>query len=864
MSTSPTMSRRSFVAAGAALGAMAAAAGIGAPRLRATADADEAEAADDDAADVDDAATDSETDESAESTTVVRHAFCQMCGPARTHCSTLCYVEDGVWTHVEGNPEAGNNWGRGSRTLCAKGNSAMAVMYSPTRIEYPMRRVGEKGSGEFERITWDEAYDEIAEKLLEQKELYGAKSFGILSPQYYAVLGGLGRRFLNVHGSPNYLHSAICNSQRMFSNLVTLGGSSHSNCNKASPSQLGKASLVVNWGYNTENSAVNQGNPYSRLDAIEAGQQTIDIRPMRDALASHADIWVPIRPGTDCALAMAILNYIIQNDLYDHDFVENWCLGFDELAESLVDCTTDWAAEICGLEVSQIEQIAEMMGTIKPMGIYCGNGIGDQQRDGHWAQACIDLIEAITGNIGIAGGACASKTSAPSLISTSDIDVLSDRLPATEEDEENGWMAGVSNLVAPETPRWFQTMVTQESGPTSAYYKGLRSIVTEDPYPLRCVLAQSSNPLSATRQPQAIIEALEKLDLYIVMDTEWNSSCDYADYVLPAAVTYETDKQFATKNSSEGTWIGINQKIQEPLGECKSDWDFYCELADRMGYGDDFWNGDFDECLREQLDGSGFTLEELREEGQFFVEREEEFVSEDPEYQNYEELFADLPEGKVQCYNAWIGNMPDVEGGTLSPLPVYAGPPESLTNTPELAEEYPYIFSDVHAYRLCNHSYYVNVPYLRELQPEPWFKINPATAESLGIEDGDWCRVESPHGWVKLVARCFDGIAPDVVMGRRGWWEECQELGLPGYGCGNGGSEVNALYSGDEEDFDPFHSAMPKQTLVKIEKLDESEIPTGATSDSEGEDADDATSADEPVDESAAESAEAEEEEVAE
>lgn len=804
METKPTISRRNFLAAGAALGAMAAVGGVSMLEER-PALADEA------AGDVE-----------------IKHAFCQMCGPARTHCSTLCYIKDGRWTNVEGNPEAGNNWGRGSRSLCGKGNAAMAVMYSPTRLEYPMKRVGEKGEGKFERITWDQAYDEIAAKLLEQKEKYGAKSYGVLSPQFYAVLDILGRRFLNVHGSPNYLHSAICNSQRMFSNLVTIGGPRHAACNKTMPGQMGKSKLLVTWGYNSENSSINQGNPNARLNAIEGGAQTIDIRPMRDAMGTHADIWVPVRPGTDCALAMSILNYIIQNDLYDHDFVENWCDGFDELAAHLADggYDTAWASEITGVPAEQIEQVAELMGTVKPMAIFCGNGIGDQQNDGHWAQACIDLIEAITGNIGIAGGSGAAMTSAPALISAKGVDKLSDRLPGSPEDEANGWMAGVADLVGPETPRWFQTMITQESGPTTAYNKGIRSILTEDPYPLRCIMAQSSNPLTATRQPKTVIEALKKLELYVVVDTEWNSSCDYADYVLPACVNYESDKQFDIKNSAAGTWIGINQKIQEPLAESKSDWDFYCELADRMGYGDDFWHGDFDECLRERLADCDFTLEELREKGQIFVERTEEFTPEEPVYQNYEELFANLPNGKVQCYNSWIGNMPNVtDTGTISPLPVYNGPAESHYSTPELVEEYPLVFSDVHAYRLCNHSYYVNVPYLRELQPEPWFKINPETAKKYGIEDGDWCRVESPHGWVKLVARYLPTIAPDVLMSRRGWWEDCPELGLPGYGCEDGGSEVNVLYDDTIANYDPFNSAMGKQTLVKISKLDESEIP---------------------------------------
>jgi thiosulfate reductase / polysulfide reductase chain A len=124
----------------------------------------------------------------------------------------------------------------------------------------------------------------------------------------------------------------------------------------------------------------------------------------------------------------------------------------------------------------------------------------------------------------------------------------------------------------------------------------------------------------------------------------------------------------------------------------------------------------------------------------------------------------------------------------------------------------------VHAHRLSQHSSYYNLPYLRELQPRPWVKINPATAKEYGINDGDWMKIESPHGWVKMVAEYFEGIAPDVLMTRRGWWQACEELGLPGYSVFNGGAEPNVLYSGDVKQFDPLVSQMAKQTLVKISK----------------------------------------------
>ena len=795
------LTRRTFFKGAAALGAAAMLGGCAPQEMKETDGADAAGAGGEDAV------------------VEVKHAWCKMCGPARTHCSTLCTVRDGRWTNVEGNPEAGNNYGRGSRTLCAKGNAAMHTVYSPTRLLYPMKRTGEKGEGKFEQITWDEALDTIAAKLKEQKEQYGAESYAVLSPQFYAVLGSLGRRFLNVHGSPNYLHSAICNSQRMFSRLVTIGGPEHAKATDTAPGQLGKTKLLVVWGFNSENSAVNQGNPNARMNAKEGGMQIVDIRPMQEGLGAHADYWLPVRPGTDTALALAFLNVIIGEDLYDHDFVENWTTGFDELAEHVTQFTPAWAAEITGLPEEQITEVARLMGTVKPMGINCGNGIGDQANDGHWTVACACLIEAITGNLGIAGGGGAGMVMPEPLIKTKGIDLLTDRLPESDEDKANGWMAGVSKLVAPETPRWFQDMVTQESGPTSAYNKGLQSILTEDPYPLRFVFGQSSNPMSATRQPKTIAEALKKLDYYVVMDTAWNSSCDYADIVLPATTQYESADQFATKNSPAGTFIGINQVISEPPGETRSDWQYYLDLAVKMGYGADFWDGDIDKMLNEQLDGSGVTLEELREKGYVFKERTDGAKPTEPEYQNYAKMFENLPGGKMQCANDWIGDKPNAtDTGTISRLPEYKGAPESLDGTPDVAAEYPLVISDVHAYRLCNHSYYHDVPYLRELQPEPWVKINPATGAKYGIADGDWMKIESPHGSIKMVARYFEPIAPDVLMTKRGWWEPCDELGLPGYGSLDGGSEVNVLYDDDIANYDGFTSAMAKQTLVKISK----------------------------------------------
>ena len=379
----------------------------------------------------------------------------------------------------------------------------------------------------------------------------------------------------------------------------------------------------------------------------------------------------------------------------------------------------------------------------------------------------------------------------------------------------------VDKLVAPESPIWYQKSGNWDGGPTSAYYKGLMSVLTGKPYPIRVLNASCSNPLSATRNPQKVAEALKKLELLFVMDVNWASHVNYADIVLPACTDYERDDQIEVRNRREGTWIGTYNKIAEPLGESRSDWQFYLDLAVRMGYGADFWNGNMEALLNEQLAPSGITLEELRKSPRgIFIKRTSPLP--EPEYRRYTAIFKNLPHGKVQCYNEFIGGKNNNKNnGKLPYLPTYKGPPEGIAQTPEMTGEYPLILSDVHAHFLSQHSYLHDIPYLRELQPYPWIRINPTTAQKYGVGNGDWVKVESCHGWSKFKAEYFEGIAPDVLMTKRGWWQSCQELDLPGYTVFDGGSEVNNLYNSDEKYFDKFYSQMPKQTLVKINKVEE-------------------------------------------
>jgi thiosulfate reductase/polysulfide reductase chain A len=365
--------------------------------------------------------------------------WCHGCGPAKTNCAVLVHVQNGKMVRIEGNPAAGNNWGVGSTSLCAKAHSAMQYVYAPGRLAYPMKRVGEKGEGKFERISWDEAIDTIASHIMDAKAKYGPESYGVLSPEAWAVLQTVGRRFLHVHGSPNYLHSGICANQRSNTHKCVLGSAS------ATPGQLDKTNLLVNWGANVENTAVNRGGVFERLDQVERGMKLIDIRPMLNPMGPKATMWLPVRPGTDCALALAFLNVIINEKLYDLDFVSQWTYGFDKLAEHVQQYTPEWAAPITGIPEEKIVEAARMIGTTKPMGMVIGNGVGDQQNDGNAEVMTMDLICGITGNLDIPGGGGAGWSSGAPTISVNRIDTLADRVTDDRVDK----------LVAPEFPRWY-------------------------------------------------------------------------------------------------------------------------------------------------------------------------------------------------------------------------------------------------------------------------------------------------------------------------------------------------------------------------------------------------------------------------
>ncbi len=715
----------------------------------------------------------------------VTPTVCGMCGPGGPGggCGIYAFTKNGRFLRVAGMDEAPTNRG----ALCSKAHAAPQWVYSPDRLTHPLRRIGKKGENKFEKISWDEAIAHIADVLLQQKEQYGPESLSILSPAKRSYSEYL-QRFCIVHGTPNYGHSGICALQRAFSFMYTIAD--------WPACDYGKSDLIIYWGRQPIYSG--PVGPVARafLAAKQRGAQIIAIKPSVEPDAGMADTWLPIRPGTDAALALAMLHVVIENDLIDHEFVKNWCYGFDDLKKHVIPYSPSWAETITGIPAARIESLAKTYAATPRAVIDVGNGVE------HAPSACdairaIAMLMAITGHIDRPGSNILS--SAPQKMPTN----ITLRERYTEE--------YINKLVGPEFPKIFQPFI---EGTTSAYYRIWESVLTHDPYPVRGIIAPGTQPLASTRGTKNVLAALEKLDFFVIADVARTPEMPWADIVLPVTTGYESNYPFQYSPS----WIMATNQVIPPRGDFKSMIEFMLDLGKAMGYGDDFWQADIQACMDEQLAPLQITMKTLREQPTGIA------ASPRPlEYEKFETTFKRpsprlerapfLPQGKVALYNTTF------EQAGFAPMPEWREPPESLTATPQLKKTYPLLLSDYHTSKNYSASWQRNVPLLREIQPEPSLHIHPDAAKERGIQNGDWVTVTSPHGWLRVQAELYPGIRPDTVMLLHGWWQGCQELGMDDYPLTDGGANVNLMYSVDpQKAYDPMITAMTSQTLVEVQK----------------------------------------------
>lgn len=681
-----------------------------------------------------------------EGETILKSA-CRMCHGV---CGTLVHIKNGRVVKVSGDPDCPTSNGY----ICAKGKASVELLYHPDRLKYPLKRLGARGENRWQRINWDEALDTTAKEFLRIKEEFGveaiAGSMGTGRP-YMAFF----QRFLNCLGTPNRPGNAhICYIPKLAACKMTCGefpvcdyygfGGVYPKC-------------VVVWGCNLTEIGGSDGMcGYQLTQTLRRGAKLIVIDPRRTGIASKADHWIQIRPGTDDALALGMLHVIVKEELYDKEFVREWTIGFDELAERVESYSPYRVEELTWVPAETIQAVSRMYATTKPACIQWGVAI-DQNINSFQTIRAVLLLSGITGDIDVPGGDVFWMPPANIVMQSPRLnpDIL---LPKK-----------LSPEIRAKKIRGDKYKILHQLHPDLF----LDAVLTGKPYPPRALIIMGNNMLVTRSDPLKTTRALKKIDFIVAVDLFMNPTVQMADIVLPAASWLETDDitDFLT------AWCVLVRQKVAAIGECRDDKQIMIDLAHRMGMEDGFPWKNVKEYCDWMLKDSGFTFDELKERG---------IVQGEMRYRKYEQEGFATPSGKFELRCSTLESM------GFDPLPDFVEPPESPYSTPELFKSYPLIITTGGRAMPFFHSEGRQIKSLRKLNPDPLLEINPATAKDLGIEEGDWVYIENPRGRIKQKARLTDGINPGVVHAQHGWW--FPEKDPPEYGFTE--SNVNVLTGG--------------------------------------------------------------------
>lgn len=726
---------------------------------------------------------------------VVKKAACTFC---YANCSVLVHVKDNRVIKIEPNRENPLSHGH----VCERIGYAIKWLYHPDQLMYPLKRAGERGNGKWQRVTWDQALDEITAKLKSIKATYGPESLVVAEGTYRSGPFWARSRFCSLFGNPqNITHPGIscmlnCNSMAM----ATVGGifvvppMSHSNC-------------LVLWGQNPAESSSRMMISLGRR--MEKGNfKLIVVDPRKTRVAEMADIWLQLRPGTDGALAMGWLNVIINENLYDKSFVNQWTYGFEKLAQRAQDYTPQKVAGITGLSIEQIISSARTYANTKPAILVRGLATDQLGRNGTRVEQARIALRAITGNLDIDGGnpitGVGPEIGGKRFIRESQLELL-DRISPAQKKKQLGYdkyklmtWSGY-DLTSPHFQRvWGEpesSMHRMGVTPPLVW----KAILTGKPYPVKAMFTWASNPLQWAANTKAVYQAMKSpnLELNVVADFWLAPHAELADYVLPAASWLEKPLCSTYEDFSEIVYGG--DRAIQPLGERKDDYTIWRELAIRMGQAE-YWPWETQEdVIKYQLSPLGITYEQFMDNG---------FIKENVrEFKRYERKGFPTATGKVELYSTVLEKL------GYDPLPFYEEPPESTLANPVLAEQYPLILNTGGRFMPFFHSEYRQLGIgMRERHPDPLVDIHPVTATKINLNEGDWVWIETKRGRIKQKVHLNYGILPDVVNCEAGWWfpEQPVQPGLHGLFESN----ANVVTADDEEYLDPLTGGWAGRALA--------------------------------------------------
>ena len=719
-------------------------------------------------------------------------------------CGQKLYVEDGKLVRVEG--DENNPWNQGRS--CPRVLALKQYMYHPDRITTPLKRVGARGEGKFAPIGWDEAFDTCEQRLKDIRDKFGAEAV-VFGQGTGRDIGGPISFLAYSFGSPNWcqlgLSGQSCYTPRLGAMKAVMGDFAVVDCSqflekRYDDPQWVAPEVIIAWGQHPANGCPDAFYGHWIIDCMKRGSKIIAIDPRNTWTTSRAVHHLQNRPGTDGALALAMLNVIINEGLYDKDFVAKWVHGFDELKERVQQYPVDKVAAITEVPAGEIVAAARMFAKARQAAIHWGVPI-DMCPDGTAVAHAIICLWAITGNIDIPGGQVIAK---PSYGVSS--------YPYSSEEMVQLYGADL-------VKRMTEKRIGADAYPMVKNFRGwaqpdmmIDQIASGKPYPIKAAWIQTANIVGGqAARARHHYEALKKLDFIVVVDLFHNpTTMALADIILPAAT-------FAEKDSIRAWWAPlaiISKRVQ--VGECKSDWEINFELAKRFNpEGMKQWNT-LEDLFNDRLKTSGMTVKKLVDAGGWKMPPE---GPSKPYHRHERGLLRpdrkpgfNTASGKIEVYNETL------KSWQLDPLPFYTEPPQSAASTPDLFKKYPLVMITGARSQLYFHAEHRMIPWLREKMPDPLVEIHPDTARTFGIDEGEWVYLENDMGRVKRKATITRRVKPQHVHTMHGWWlpeldgREPSLFGVWDY-------QINKIIPGPQCSKSGFGGGQYKTTLCTLRKI---------------------------------------------
>jgi len=628
---------------------------------------------------------------------------------------------------------------------------------SPERLKYPMRRVGEKGEGRFERISWDEALDTVAGEMKRIKSSYGNSAFLLCDMGgecgYLHLTIGADTRLFNMFGGYTKLWSIPSDEGLLFASQYTLGSVPKGNwgfpVDANEFDDLLNSRLIILWGFNPKDTIQGTGTFWYITQAKKAGSKVVSIDPIYTDTARTLNApWIPIRPGTDAAMLAAMAYVMIAEKLEDRAYLDKYTTGFEIFRDYIlgnkdgIPKTPGWAEKITGVPAATIGSIARMYATMKPAALIQGFAPGRVAFGEQFHRMAITL-EAMTGNIGVHGGSSGNIHGYP---------VRMGSLPAGENPLQ----------ISIKRDKWADCILLGKAG--------------DYPTDIRMMYVVGANPLNQIENTNKGVKALRELEFMVVNEQFMTPTARFADIVLPVTTHFERNDIYPPW--LKGRYAIYSNKVVEPMYECKSDLEIFTELAKRLGISG-YNTKTEDEWLRSFVEESDIPdYDEFKRRGFHKFELKEPWVAFKKQIDDPDNNPFPTPSGKIEIYSETLAKM-DFEkskyGSYIPPIPEYIPDPA--------AREYPLrLITPHHKYRA--HSNFYNVKSLRKLYThEVW--VNTRDAGERGIKDGDTVRVFSDVGTIIIKAKVTEKIIPGVVAVYQGTHYDPDENGVDRGGCAN-------------------------------------------------------------------------------